>query len=344
MTFYIDQTSAPGYLRSRGLLPPGVQPEVQVLGWGVSNILLKVTWGQGCLVVKQSLPKLRVEDDWFADRSRIYRETECMQLLGRLLERGRVPQVLYQDRENYLFVMTCAPAHGALWKEQLLRGEVDISIAARVGSLLGRIHQQTHDDPAVRDQFIDHEPFVQLRIDPYHWTTARRHPDVAQEVQAEAQRMLEVKTALVHGDYSPKNVIVADGDVMLLDFEVVHYGNPVFDLAFCLNHLFLKSVFNRHIRKSYFQAVSSFWRGYTQAATFADPQELEVATVRQLGCLMLARIDGKSPVEYIKDAPTKELVRGTAKVLIRGACRTLHEVAQLMDTRLQETGSQGPLS
>jgi aminoglycoside phosphotransferase (APT) family kinase protein len=177
-------------------------------------------------------------------------------------------------------------------------------------------------------------PFVQLRIDPYHWATAKAHPDLAEIINVEAQRMLDIKIALVHGDYSPKNVIVTGKDIFLLDFEVVHYGNPVFDLAFLLNHLLLKAILNEHIKQDYFEAVASFWKGYTLEIA---PVSLESDTVKQLGCLMLARIYGKSPAEYIVKAETKAIVRSIARSILLDDLSTLMEVVDLVDSVLSRS-------
>ena len=331
MNYNLDASNVVDYLTSRGLIQSKDVISAQSLGWGVSNTLVKVATQDDCLVVKQSLPKLRVSEDWFADQGRIFRERACIDTLGAILPAGILPTVRYEDTDNFLFVMSCAPAGGANWKEQLLSGQVDTDVAEKVGASLGMAHSATTGAAAIREQFIDDASFVQLRIDPYYWTTAKAHPDLAGIINVEAQRMLEVKTALVHGDYSPKNVIVTGNDIFLLDFEVVHYGNPVFDLAFLLNHLLLKAIYNAHIKEDYFQAAYSFWEGYISEIPHFS---LEKDTVRQLGCLMLARIDGKSPAEYIVKPDTKDAVRGIAKSILLDDLATLKEVIDLVNSVL----------
>jgi tRNA A-37 threonylcarbamoyl transferase component Bud32 len=339
MPLNLKDSNAVDYLASQGLIQASEVRSVDLLGWGVSNTLVKVCTAGDCVVVKQSLPQLKVSEEWFADRERIYRERAGIETLASLLPAGTVPRVLYEDKENFLFVMSCAPAEGANWKEQLLQGQVDLRVARKVGATLGTVHRKTAGVESVRQEFLDDRPFIQLRIDPYHRATARVHPDLAGAIEPEAQRMLDVKAALVHGDYSPKNIIVAGTDIFLLDFEVVHYGNPVFDLAFMINHLFLKSVYNAPIRRQYFQAVDSFWQGYAEeiassAELLQGCNSLEWDTVKQLGCLMLARIDGKSPAEYIDSPGTKELVRGTARTILLEKICQLSQVMDLVDSRL----------
>lgn len=340
MSFSLDNSNVVGYLESCGLARASEVRSVELLGWGVSNTLVKVCTAGDCMVVKQSLPQLKVSEEWFADRERIFRERACIDTLASILPSGTVPVVRYEDQENFLFVMSCAPADGANWKEQLLGGKVDLRVARKVGAVLGMVHRATAGVESVRQEFLDDQSFVQLRIDPYHRATSRAHPDLSSLVEREAQRMLDVKSALVHGDYSPKNVIVTGTDIFLLDFEVVHYGNPVFDLAFLINHLFLKSVYNSLIRQQYFQAVAAFWEGYisetgSSAGLLQSGPSLERDTAKQLGCLMLARIDGKSPAEYIVSPETKELVRGIARrILLEEVCQ-LSDVIELVDSRLR---------
>ena len=331
MSFDLDAETAVVYLRSRGLLGQNERTVSEVLGGGVSNILVKVSTPSECYVLKQSLSQLRVGEDWFADRERIIREWECIEALADVLPDGTIPKVVRKDRENFLFVMSCAPAEGVNWKEQLLEGQTDPVVAEKVGQLLGKIHGGTSGSAELREQFQDDRPFVQLRIDPYHRTAARIHADVAGAIQRESERMLGIKIALVHGDYSPKNVIVTGQDVFLVDCEVVHYGNPVFDLAFMFNHLLLKAIHNRYIKDEYFGLAGAFWRGYGEGSGGSGWSR---SIAPQVGCLMLARMDGKSPVEYIVDPGLKDLARGLAKKLLTRGVSDLAGMIQSANTEI----------
>ncbi|HLW78118.1 MAG TPA: phosphotransferase, partial [Terriglobia bacterium] len=170
-------------------------------------------------------------------------------------------------------------------------------------------------DPSFRRRFRDRKVFDQLRIDPYYRTTAARHPDVRPAIEELIRRSLRIRQALVHGDYSPKNILVRGGRIFLIDFEVVHWGDPTFDFGFLLNHLFLKAFHQPRFADVYFGAAREFWQA-TLTASGAYYDALEEMTLRHLGALMLARIDGKSPVEYISDEATKERVRRTAKRIL----------------------------
>ena len=358
--FALDAGNAVAYLAGRGLIgsDEAGRAAPALLGGGVSNTVVRVDVpaaagaGGRSLVLKQSLPRLRVAGEWYADRERICREWAAAEYLGNILPPSAVPQVVDTDRGNCLFVMTAAPGDGVNWKEALLDGVVDTGVAARVGSLLGIIHRRSAvaaggagPTPPDLREFADQRCFVQLRIDPYHRATAAAHPDLADAIEAEAQRMLAHPRVLVHGDYSPRNIIVSsngnDGDgvgdsaVFLLDFEVAHLGNPVFDLAFMLNHLTLKAIRRPQLAEEYNVAAHAFWTAYQDTAgediagdggTAAERDTLERDTLRQLGALLLARVDGKSPVEYIVAESQKAQARRLARELLTGHITELAEL------------------
>jgi 5-methylthioribose kinase len=315
------------YLTGRGLWSRGAPIIIHALGGGVSNTVLlvegKTSGGEDIRwVVKQSLEKLRVQDDWRSDRGRIFREAEAIQALRPVLGQAAVPEVVHIDSENYLFIMTAAPPESVMWKEALLEGRVDMGVARQAGTLLALMITSSQHDPSFRRVFAERTVFDQLRIDPYYRTTATRHPDVRLVIEKLIEDSWQVRTAIVHGDYSPKNLLVQGNNIFLIDFEVVHWGDPAFDAGFLLNHLFLKAFHQPRLGQLYFSAVREFWRELRKGSEKAALGDFENMTLRHLGALMLARIDGKSPVEYIRDEMTKARVRRFAKrILLEGPWR-----------------------
>jgi len=309
------------YLAGHGLWPPGMPNAVRELGGGVSNTVLLVE-GKGPdgeerrWVVKQSLEKLRVKDDWRSERSRIFREAEAIRSLGPVLGPGAVPQVVHVGLDDYLYVMTAAPVESVTWKEALLEGRVDVGVARQAGKLLALMITASQRDPSFRRAFAERAVFDQLRSDPCYGSTASRIPDVGVFVQRLIDDSWRIRSAVVHGDFSPKNMLVHNSQIFLIDFEVVHWGDPAFDAGFLLNHLFLKAFHQPQFAAMYFSAAREFWAGLMGGTDRAALVDFEKMTVRHLGALMLARIDGKSPVEYIRDEATKEQVRSFAKWLM----------------------------
>jgi 5-methylthioribose kinase len=316
------------YLKSRGLATSRDGILVEEMGGGVSNIVLFVQFEaqpSRRWVVKQSLAKLRVQDDWRSDRDRIFREAEAIQMLRDSLGADSLPEIVYLDRSNYCFVMTAAPVGSEPWKSLLLRGEVDAGIARTAGGLLARLITAGHQVPALRDRFEERSVFDQLRIDPYYRTTAERHPELRSVYERLIEDSWNIRDSVVHGDYSPKNMLVKDGNICLIDFEVVHWGDPAFDAGFQVNHLFLKACHNPSYRSLYFGAVREFWHSLLEGAPSTREKRFESMTTRHLGALMLARIDGKSPVEYIKDASTKQRVRELARRILLEPANSLEQ-------------------
>ena len=237
--FELTTANAARYLAARGMPAPLAIDE---LGGGVSNTVLLVRMPESRLVLKQSLPKLRVEQDWFSDPGRIFRESEALSSLAPHLPAGSLPEVLFEDRENCMFAMSAAPADAETWKAQLMRGDVRLEIAGCIGGMMAAIVRASWRDAGWEARFGDQTVFDQLRLDPYYRSAARVHPDLGPQIDRLMRESGGRRVSLVHGDWSPKNFLVSSDGVMAIDFEVIHFGDPAFDAAFLLNHLALKSV------------------------------------------------------------------------------------------------------
>ncbi|MFB6360319.1 MAG: phosphotransferase family protein [Halobacteriales archaeon] len=329
--------SAGAYFQEQGVIPADATPRTRSLGGGVSNHVIEIRWGDNCLVAKQPLPNLAVEDDWPADVGRVHNEASAARAYADIIDAAdlvaRTPAVRYENETDHVIGLDCAPADALMWKRELLDGIVDTHVARTLGRLLGTVHARAAGDDRLRQQFEHDRPFDQLRIDPYHRTTAERHPDVADAIRAEIDRVTDVHRTLVHGDYSPKNVLLErnGGPVpWILDFEVAHWGDPAFDTAFMLNHLCIKSVFNHERNAAYLGAAEAFWTAYDTCVDW----DIEADTVRELGVLMLARVDGKSPVEYVEEGPIADALRSVAKGALRQDLRTLERFRERIRTEV----------
>jgi 5-methylthioribose kinase len=336
----LNSENVGAYLAARGLAREGDAISVRELGGGVSNIVLLLEWRDDPdrrWVLKQSLEKLRVQDDWRSERTRIYREAEAIEALRPALGESALPEIIHIDRENFVYLMTAAPTDARSWKGSLLAGDVDLRVAAQAATLLARMIKASRADNTLQVQFADRTVFDQLRIDPYYRTTARRHPDVRAALVQLVANSWNIQSALVHGDYSPKNMLVSGGQIFLIDFEVIHWGDPAFDTGFLLNHLFLKSFHQSRFASQYFAAIREFWRILSSESPELVNRGFEALTIRHLGGLMLARIDGKSPAEYLREDAVKEQVRTVAKQVLREQPQELTEVIRLVQAQIQES-------
>jgi tRNA A-37 threonylcarbamoyl transferase component Bud32 len=262
--------------------------------------------------------------DWYADQERIWRERDYLVLVGEWLPEN-VPAVLFWDEGAYVLAIAELTA-ATLWKQTLLAGQCDLTTARRAGDLLAQIHSRSARLPDLARRFgrkpeRSQDSFEQLRIDPYWRTVARRHPDLAAVIDAIIGEMEAATLALVHGDYSPKNIFVRPGgDIVLLDAEVAHWGDPTFDVAFCLNHFLLKALYHAPNGAPFVDGAETFWASYqqrVQPAALGDSVRSRLPG--QLAALFLARVDGKSPVEYlVGDTAKQATVRQIARRALLG--------------------------
>jgi 5-methylthioribose kinase len=283
------------YLVSREVFEDVGNIDVHELGGGVSNVVLVARQNDRRVVVKQALGRLRVADEWLATKERAITEGEALGLADRLIPNS-VPAVLDLDRESCALTISEAPASWKNWKEQLLRGNADPLIAARLGEWLGSWQVETFENPDIKRQFASYQSFEELRIEPFYETSAQRRPELRASIDMFVENMRARRVCLVHGDFSPKNILVGDG-FWVLDFEVAHYGDPVFDVAFMLSHLFVKRLHFPTASHELEHCIEEFWSAYQKIATsHLSPIAYVIGHV---GCLMVARVDGKSPVEYL---------------------------------------------
>jgi 5-methylthioribose kinase len=308
------------YLAARGLEPS----HCRELGGGVSNIVILANTSRGSIVLKQALGKLRVEQDWFSDRERIHRECEAMRMLAPILPQGSIPEIVFEDRDNCIFAMTAVPEPALPLKSILMDGgELNPLTMENIARLLADLIHSTAGNKDFQNKFGDLRVFDQLRLDPYYRATAARHPDLKGFFDDLIHETVERRYSLVHGDLSPKNLLVSSAQVTLIDFEVIHYGDPAFDIAFFINHLLLKSVYlqNRQLKVAALEFC-----GLLQSMV-REPW-LESAVIRHLGALMLARVDGKSPVEYIHGTALEPRVREMARGIILRPSKSIAETIE----------------
>lgn len=315
------------FLRRFDLIDADETPSARPLTGGVSSDIWLVETAQGPVCVKRALARLKVAQDWRAPVERNAYEVRWFRTAGAIVPQA-VPRILAEDETAGAFAMEYLdPDRFRLWKEDLRQGRVDRSIAAEVGERLARIHAGTAGDPAVADQFQTDDLFHALRLEPYLEATARAHPDLADALLVLSRTTLTTKTALVHGDISPKNILVGPHGPVFLDAECAWYGDPAFDLAFCLNHLLLKCLWTPTAALDFLRAFGTVTESYRSGVTWEAPGALEERAASLLPGLFLARVDGKSPVEYVTDENDKNRVRRTARALLTDPAHTLEDVA-----------------
>jgi Ser/Thr protein kinase RdoA (MazF antagonist) len=306
------------FLREQGFLGPGQGgARFAPLAGGVSSDIWRVDLPDGrTICVKRALPRLKVAAEWHAPVSRNAYEWAWIQFAARHAPEA-VPQPLAHDGGAGLFAMAfLAPEDHPVWKRQLLDGRVEPATAAEVGRVLGTLHAASSRAAALAAAFDTGANFHALRLEPYLLATARAHRQLAPALEALVERTAATRIALVHGDVSPKNVLVGPRGPVFLDAECAWYGDPAFDVAFCLNHLLLKCLVRPGERAALRRSFEAFAGAYFALARFEPRADLEARAASLLPGLLLARIDGKSPVEYLTDERQRDLVRRIAAPLV----------------------------
>ena len=317
-----------GALRRARLVLPGEEPTITALAGGVSSDIVRVDVGGRSFCVKRALAKLKVAAEWRAPIARNHSEAEWIRVAGEILP-DAAPRLLAEDVEAGLFAMEwLAPAAYPVWKADLADGAIEPATAAEVGRRIARIHAATAGRAEIAARFANDDIFWPIRLEPYLLATAARHPDVAPALRSLAETTARTKRALVHGDVSPKNILVGPRGPVFLDAECAWYGDPAFDLAFCLNHLLLKCAWRPRWRDRYLECVRALAESYLANVEWEPADAFEARCARLLPGLFLARIDGKSPVEYLTREADRERVRSCAKLLLRAPPANLAAVAE----------------
>jgi D-3-phosphoglycerate dehydrogenase len=282
------------------------------LDGGVASDVRLLDTPDGPIVVKTALPKLKVDANWFSDPTRSLVEVAAIGAIKDLIGPLAVPEIVWAKPREHCFAMRRVDPRLRNWKVDLLAGNVDLGTAARVGELLGMLHTRSSARPDLAKTFADTRYFRELRVEPFFNHVASRKNALATDIIGVAARMLERRTALVHGDYSPKNILANGRDVVVLDFEVTHWGDPRFDVGFCLAHLLLKSTVVGADAPRFERAIDAFLGAYAASGH----RVLDCHLTNVVGCLLLARLYGKSPVDYIGGLD-RERVEKTAIQMLR---------------------------
>ncbi|MGB6104378.1 MAG: aminoglycoside phosphotransferase family protein [Pusillimonas sp.] len=294
---------------------------------GVSSDIWRVDLRKGSFCVKCALPKLKVARDWQAPTIRNTYEWEWLNFAYRQMP-AVVPRPIAHDGAMEAFVMAFLDgAHYPVWKQLLLDGVIQEKTAADVGQALVALHAASARDPGLPGRFKTDDIFYSIRLEPYLVATAQAHPELAAPLNRLVQQTLNRHVALVHGDVSPKNILVGPNSPVFLDAECAWFGDPAFDVAFCLNHFLLKSVARPAWRGALMSLFDVFSRRYLTGVDWEAPADLERRAAALLPALFLARVDGKSPVEYLQTEAERDTVRQFARPLILTPPATLAAVS-----------------
>ena len=313
------------YLISKRVIKNEDSPQVEVLTGGVSNVVLAITTATQKLVLKQALAELAVSEKWVADQRRAIVEADAIELFNRLSP-TQVPKLVFLDPERFILVLERVPVGSTVWKSDLLAGVINPDIGLKLGATLASWHNYGEKNAEVKIKFMEDSLFEQLRIDPFYRFVAAKNPQIEVSIRKLINELEGDKTTVVHGDFSPKNIMVAtNDDVYILDFEVTHVGNPVFDLAFLIAHLLCK--FFRTDDRLHAKLLANTAISFVEE--YQGVRRISPTLTKHASLIALARVEGKSPVNYLSAGAQHKLQTFTKAILANNGNLSVTELFEM---------------
>jgi 5-methylthioribose kinase len=319
------------YLRATKRIGGGETPTVRLLKGGVSNKTVLLLRPEGSAwVLKQALAKLRVKSDWFSDPSRIRIEADALRFLLAIVPSGTITPLVFEDKEQNVLAMEAVPEPHENWKERLLSGKIELPLIQEFGRMLGLIHQRSYSKSSeLRAKFSDRTFFRTLRLEPYYEYSATVTPGAKSFLTALVADTLSRQETFVHGDFSPKNVLIYQDKLVLLDHEVAHFGDPAFDIGFSLTHLLSKAHHLPQNRCVLIEAALLYWETYFELVRELPwGKGLEGRATRHTVACLLARAVGRSPLEYLNESERARQTR-VAVDLVETGPASLSQLVEL---------------
>lgn len=334
MRLISDEAVLESYIVEKGLAKAGDGHKFVYCSGGVSGTVVYLDRPNDTpYIIKQALEFLKVKEDWPCPPDRVIVEYNANKVYSDVAI-GSVPKPLFVDEENWIFVREAVPDDWTMWKAAMMKGFLDFNVAEKAIKALVRVHNYAAGNESVKQLFPSSDNFYNLRVNPYIEFTTKKYPELASEAERVCDELMKQKITLVHADYSPKNIMVCgdSGNIQILDFEAAHYGNPAFDIAFFFNHFILKSVKYSEISGAFISMLRFMYKIYFDEMNYMDRAVLEDCSVRTLIFMLLARVDGKSPVEYLVNNPEKQqFVREIAFAIRNSKVKTIAEAINIIE-------------
>jgi 5-methylthioribose kinase len=305
---------------------------IENLDGGVSSDVYFVQDDQKKLVVKSALAQLKTEATWLADISRSVAEVEALKL-HHTITPTHLPEVI-AFLENKLVITAADESWVDLRKYLLETQEINpewfIDLVTDLARTLANWHNQTQDLINLPKIFDNKERLKQLRTHPFHHYCAQLRPDLSEILLALADNLETNSNCLVHGDFSPKNVLASTEEsnkYWVIDAEVAHLGLAVFDQTYFLTHLLLKATHKPSQRDLFLRAAKAFNETYFELVA---PELKTDNWQNYLGAILLARVIGKSPATYLTQKE-KTVAEQIAKFLLTSQTSNIFdEIASIL--------------
>ena len=317
-----------------GLLSKSQKYNFKKITDGVSSDIWHVKTSNNEYCIKRALAKLTVKEDWFAPIERNNFEanyfTNCKSIIPKSF-----PTLLGHDKKNFILALEWFDNNKfVVWKKKLLEKSISLKDGKRIGRLLGIVHKYYYKKKKFKKIFLNDKTFYAIRIEPYLVFTSKFYPELLSYYKSTIAFLTKNQNTVIHGDFSPKNILIGKNYPIILDAETACWGNPIFDLAFLNNHIILKSILNKDIFKSYLNLSKSFLETYLSHFPIINTKNYLKKFIILQALLILARVDGKSPVEYFNNK-NKILARNLAKRIISKKIYNLNNLFQVWENAIR---------
>ena len=323
------------YLLNKNVISKEEGYTIKYCSGGVSGSVAFVYAGKKPMIVKQALAQLKVKETWLCDPNRMNIEQESNRIYHDIMPTC-TPEVYFYDSDNYIYCREAVPENCTMWKEDLMSGLLDYECARKVIEALLLVHEKCSINEKIKETFASKDIFYNLRISPYIEFVLKKYPELTDHAKPLVSALMDSEITLIHGDFSPKNIMINGREISILDFEVAHFGHPMFDLAFFCNHFILKAIKHKQWSDSFLNMLTYMMDIYFNGISYMDKVELETQFVKLLSLMMLARVDGKSPVEYLTEDSDKEFVRKCAFSMIKENITTYKNTVSIIKQELKE--------
>ena len=300
---------------------------------GVSSEVYYVKTNKSDYCIKRSLKKLLVKKNWIANTNRIKYEYLWLKHCKKIISRNIPKTFEFDNKKKYIVMEYLNDSKYKTLKQLYFNKVVNIKTIKLISKHLYKIHSSSKNLKTKKIFDGNNNNFYDLRLDPYFNEVGRIYPKYKKYIKNINKNYFENSSTLVHGDFSPKNILIGKNKIIYLDAECCNFGDPVFDLVFFTNHLLIKSIFIKDKSQEFIKSYIIFYKEYLNNLNLKNYKSYINRIIEMTPIMLLARIDGKSPVEYLNSKKIKNIIRKKSFLLLNSKINNLNDIVGIINER-----------
>jgi 5-methylthioribose kinase len=297
--FLLTEKNMKQYLVEKKLITPHKKITVRSLQGGLANHVFLIQAKAREFVLKQTLQEPHAFGGAIANPERNYFEVKALKLIRNLdVSAGNVPSVIFEDPENYVYVMTAVPQTALLYQTELMAGNFHFDIAYALGNYTAQLHSATYGNENLQKEFYENPGYAlrDLTTD----TAFEKHPNYTKRFQTFFAKTRKNRLCLIDADITPKNILIHNGTFTKLDLEVIQYGDPGHDVGITIAHFFLPAIVHHEWKEGYLICASLFLKAYQKHVAFPLPKMFFENMKNYCAWMMLGRVDSLVTFPWLK--------------------------------------------